>query len=117
MAVLREDDMKALVLSGVLLVSIPPLASAGEVYGTIKEGGKPVKDGLKVGLACGAKAVAGETDKFGAYRLFAADEGKCTLTVRVGEESPSTTVHSYADSARYNLVLERKDGKYTLRTE
>ena len=109
--------MKALVVSVVLLVSMPSLASAGEVYGTIKEGGKPVKDGLKVELACGAKPVAGETDKFGAYRLFAPEEGKCTLTVRIGDQSPSVAVHSFADSARYNLVLERKDGKYTLRTE
>jgi len=109
--------MKALLLSIALLVSIPFAASAGEVYGTIKEDGKPVKDGLKVELACGAKPIAGETDKFGAYRLFAPEEGKCTLTVRIGTENPSVTVHSFADSARYNVVLERKDGKYTLRTE
>jgi hypothetical protein len=109
--------MKALVLSVVLLVSISSAALAGEVYGTIKEGGKPVKDGLEVELACGAKPVVGDTDKFGSYRLFAAEEGKCTLTVKVGEERPSVTVHSFSDSARYNLVLERKDGKYTLRTE
>ena len=107
----QEDDMKALALSVTLLVSIPSLASAGEVYGTIKEGGKPVKDGLKVELACGAKPVAGETDKFGAYRLFVPEEGKCTLTLRIGDESPSVTVHSFADSARYNLALERKEGK------
>jgi len=109
--------MKALMLSVVLLVSMPSLASAGEVYGTIKEGGKPVKGGLKVELACGTKPTSGETDQFGSYRLFAAEEGKCTLTVRVGDESPSVTVHAFADSARYNLVLERKEGKYTLRTE
>src|SRR5512134_1509311 len=109
--------MKALVLSMVLFASLASQASAGEVYGTIKEEGKPVKEGLKVELACGAKPVVGETDRFGAYRLFAPEEGKCTLTVRIGNESPSVTVHSFADSARYNVVLERKDGKYTLRTE
>jgi len=26
-------------------------------------------------------------------------------------------VQSFSDSARYNLVLEKKDGKYTLRAE
>ena len=109
--------MKALLLSVMLLVLVPSLAIAGEVYGTIKEGGKPVKDGLKVELACGGKTVAGQTDKFGGYRLFAPEEGKCTLTLTIGDERPSVTVQSFQDSARYNLVLERKDGKYTLRTE
>jgi len=109
--------MRALLLSVMLLVLVPSLAAAGEVYGTIKEGGKPVKDGLKVALACGAKTVEGDTDKFGGYRLFAPQEGKCTLTLRVGEETPSVTLQSFEDSARYNLLLERKDGKYILRTE
>jgi hypothetical protein len=109
--------MKTLLPLVLLVVLVPSLAAAGEIYGTIKESGKPVKDGLKVELACGGKTVAGETDKFGAYRLFASEEGKCTLTVAIGNERPSITVNSFQDSARYNLVLERKDGKYTLRTE
>ena len=109
--------MKALLLSVMLLVLVPSLAAAGEVYGTIKEGGKSVQGGLKVELACGGKTVTGETDKFGGYRLFASEEGKCTLTLRIGNETPSAAVTSFADSARYNLLLERKDGKYTLRTE
>ena len=109
--------MKALLLSVMLLVAVPSLALAGEVYGTINEGGKPVKDGLKVELACGGKSVAGATDKFGGYRLFAPEEGKCTLTLTIGDEKPSVAVQSFSDSARYNLVLEKKDGKYTLRAE
>lgn len=99
------------------LALVPGAAAGGEIYGTIKENGKPVKPGLKVTVTCGGKDVSADTDKNGGYRLFASEEGKCTLAVKVGDESPSATVHSYADSARYNLVLERKDGKATLRTE
>ena len=109
--------MKALRLSALLLVAVPSVVTAGEIYGSIKEAGKPVKEGIKVEVACGAKAVAGETDKNGAYRLFAQEQGKCTLTVRIGSEAPSIAVHSFEDSARYNLVLEKKDGKYVLRSE
>jgi len=109
--------MKALTLSAMLLVAVPALVGAGEIYGSIKEGGKPVKEGVKVEVACGEKAVAGETDKNGAYRLFAQEEGKCTLTVRIGDETPSIAVQSFEDSVRYNLVLEKKDGKYVLGSE
>ncbi len=109
--------MKKILMFAALLFGVSALASAGEIYGTIKEGGKPVRDGLKVTLACGGQTVSGETDKFGAYRLFAHDEGKCTLTLKIGDETPSVTVESFEDSARYNLILERKDGKYALRSE
>jgi hypothetical protein len=112
-----EDDMKALTLSALLLLAAPSIVGAGEIYGSIKETGKPVKEGVKVEVACGAKTVAAETDKYGAYRLFAQEQGKCTLTVRIGGETPSIAVHSFEDSARYNLVLEKKDGKYVLRSE
>jgi hypothetical protein len=109
--------MKTLVALVLALAAVPTVAVAGEIYGTITENGAPVKEGMKVGLACGEKSYAAETDKNGAYRLFAEEEGKCTVSVTVGEEKPSTTVHSFSDSARYNLILEKKDGKYTLRSE
>ena len=97
--------------------TLPLPVLAGELYGTIKENGKPVKEGLPVTVACGDKTVSGATDKTGSYRVVASEEGKCTLTVKVGGEAPSTVIHSYSDSARYNLVLEKKGGKYALRSE
>ena len=109
--------MKRLVVLALMIAAVPAAAVAGEIYGTITEQGKPVKEGLAVTVTCGEKAVKGATDKNGAYRLFAEEEGKCTLALKVGEETPSTAVHSFSDSARYNLVLEKKDGKYALRSE
>lgn len=109
--------MKKLIALAFMVAAVPTAAVAGEIYGTIKDQGKLVKEGVPVTVACGDKSVAGQTDKNGAYRVFAAEEGKCTLTVKVGDEAPSVAIHSYADSARYNLVLEKKDGKYTLRSE
>jgi hypothetical protein len=109
--------MKTLVALALMVATFPTVAVAGELYGTIKEGETLVKEGVQMTVTCGAKVVAGQTDKYGAYRLFAQEEGKCTLTVKVGTEAPSVVIHSFADSARYNLILEKKDGKYTLRSE
>lgn len=101
-----------------LCLAIPLSAAlAGEIYGTIKEGGKPVKAGTKVAVECAKKSYSAETDKLGSYRLFVPEQGKCTLTVKSADGAPQTTVHSYEDSARYNLVLEKKDGKPALRSE
>jgi hypothetical protein len=113
----KEAHMKKLIALAFMVAAVPTAAVAGEIYGTIKDQGKLAKEGVPVTVACGGKSVAGQTDKNGAYRLFADEEGKCTLTVKVGDEAPSVTIHSYADSARYNLVLEKKGGKYTLRSE
>ncbi|MBE0568445.1 MAG: hypothetical protein IH577_02060 [Deltaproteobacteria bacterium] len=92
-------------------------ALAGEIYGTIKESGKPVKAGTKVEVKCAKGSYSAETDKLGSYRLFLPEQGKCTLSVKSGDASPQLTVHSFEDSARYNLLIEKKDGKPSLRGE
>ena len=92
-------------------------ALAGEIYGTVKEAGKPVQAGTKVEVKCAKGSYSAETDKLGSYRLFVPEQGKCTLSVKSGDLSPQMAVHSFEDSARYNLVLEKKDGKPSLRSE
>ena len=92
-------------------------ALAGEIYGTVKEGGKPIKAGTKVEVKCAKGSYSAETDKLGSYRLFVQEQGKCTLSIKSGDGSPQMTVNSFEDSARYNLVVEKKDGKSSLRSE
>ena len=92
-------------------------ALAGEIYGTIKEGGKPVNAGTKIEVKCAKGSFSAETDKLGSYRLFVQEQGKCALSVKSGDAAPQMTIHSFEDSARYNLVLEKKDGKPALRSE
>ena len=92
-------------------------ALAGEFYGTIREEGKPVKAGAKVEVKCAKGSYGAETDKLGSYRLFVPEQGKCALSVKSGDAAPQMTVHSFEDSTRYNLVLEKKDGKPALRSE
>lgn len=97
-----------------LLLFVSPMV-AGEVYGTITDGRKPVAAGVKVEIAASGKVYTTETDKFGSYRIVVKEKGRCTLTVHVNEQSPSFNLFSYDKSTRYDWILEIKDGKLSLR--
>jgi len=109
--------MRKVFLAMLCLLISYTTALAGEIYGTVKEGGKPIKAGTKVEVKCAKGNYSAETDKLGSYRLFVPEQGKCTLSVKYGDVSPQMTVNSFDDSARYNLILEKKDGKPSLRSE
>jgi hypothetical protein len=99
-----------------VLVLVPAIAAAGEIYGRISEGGKPVGEGVSVELRCGGTAYpARATDKSGTYHLTAEKEGKCTLTVHYKGQSPSIEVVSFEDAVQVDLTIEAKDGKLALR--
>lgn len=98
-----------------VLLAIPTLASAGEIYGKITLNGAPV-EGAEVAAACGAKNYpAVKTDKSGTYNLVVTETGKCTLTVTSKAESATLSVASYDDAAQADILLETKDGKLTAR--
>jgi hypothetical protein len=99
-----------------LLLALPTLASAGEVYGKITSGGAAVGEGVEVAAKCGAKTYpAVKTDKSGSFHLVVAEKGKCTLTVTQNGQSASLDVVSYDEGAQADVVLETKDGKLTAR--
>jgi hypothetical protein len=102
----------------VLLLALPLAVScmaAGELYGTITDGGKPIVSGIKVEIGASGNVYPTETDKFGAYRVFVKEKGKCTFTVHVRDQSPSVGLFSYDNSTRYDWILETKEGKLSLR--
>jgi len=118
-----------LVLSALLVCLAASNASAGRIFGDIKMDGKPVPAGLMVTIAMfpqegpeAGKTVPAPiavdtvvTDKFGSYKLTIKPEGKCVLKF-VYEKQPFTLeVFSYKAATRYDLILEKKDGKLTLR--
>ena len=99
-----------------LLLLIASPAMAGEMYGTITEGGKPVGEGAVVEARCGQTSYPGvKTDKAGAYHLMVQEKGKCTLTVRHKNATPTIEVASSDEGVQIDLVLEQKGGSYTLR--
>jgi hypothetical protein len=102
---------------------------AGRIFGDIKRDGKPLPAGIPVTIAVvppagapGAKpapaaipADSTATDKFGAYKLTVKEEGKCIVTLVYEKQAHTLEVFSYKDATRYDLILEKKDGKLTLR--
>jgi hypothetical protein len=98
-------------------------ALAGRIFGDIQMDGKPLPAGVPVQitqpLAADAKtapvADTTLTDKAGAYKLAVKTEGKCVLTVTYDKQPVTLTVFSYKEATRYDLILERKDGKLSLR--
>ena len=118
---MRRIPIFALVL-GVWLAASN--AEAGRLLGDIRLDGKPVAEGLTVRLVPVAAAAPGaapavvdstKTDKFGSYKLMAKEEGKYVLTLVFEKQSVSLEVYAYKEATRYDLVLEKKDGKLSLR--
>ena len=95
---------------------VPAVLSAGQIYGTIVEGGKGLKE-VAVEIKCGSNdAVAGKTSADGAYRLNVPQQGQCTLTLPSYEGKPSTMVFSTSNPSVYNFELAKgSDGKYELK--
>jgi hypothetical protein len=121
-----------LFVAGALLICCAaPDAFAGRIFGDIKLDGKPVPAGLTVTIATalppaapGAKpkpkpapvlADSTATDKFGSYKLNVKEEGKCILTLVYEKQPVTLEVFSYKQATRYDLILEKKDGKLSLR--
>lgn len=99
-----------------LLLALPAMASAGELYGKITADGATVGAGTSVAAKCGTKAYpAVQTDATGSFHLVVAEAGKCTLTVTRNGLSASLDVVSYEEGAQADIVLDSKDGKLSAR--
>jgi hypothetical protein len=104
-------------------------ASAGRIFGDIKLDGKPVPAGLPVEIflvppadapgdsttPAKVRADSTATDKFGSYKLTVKPEGKCILSLVYEKQIVALDVFSYKEATRYDLILEKKDGKFSLR--
>ena len=100
----------------VLFLLLPARLLAGEIFGSITENGKPVGENVKLEITAANKTVfTDSTDKFGAYRVFVKEKGKCTVTVHYKDQTLSAELFSYDKSLRYDWILEAKEGKYALR--
>ena len=116
-----------LIVPTILFLCIPlSNASAARIFGDIKLDGKPLPAGVPVMIyrpaadekkkdAAPARVDSTGTDKFGSYKLSVKEEGKCTLTIVYEKQKVSLEVFSYKEATRYDLILEKKEGKLTLR--
>jgi len=101
----------------------PSVAHAGRIFGDIKLDAKPLPAGVPVMITRVTEGGKGAptlldstvTDKFGSYKLTVKDEGKCTLTMVYEKQTVALEVFSYKEATRYDLILGKKEGKYSLR--
>ena len=113
--------MRSFVLVSAIALAASAFATsafAGKIFGDISIDGKPVAAGIVVKVTKpGAAAIADTTltDKFGSYKLLVKEEGKSTLTVRYEKSVLEIAVFSTKEPARFDLVIEKKDGKPGLR--
>jgi hypothetical protein len=89
----------------------------GEIYGTIKEGERPVGKGVKLEIKTAAQVYSAVTDDFGNYRVVVAETGKYAITVQFNGQPISCEIQSYSTPVLFDLAIENKDGKYSLRRQ
>lgn len=120
--------MRKLLITSTLLLAlcIPAAAHAARVFGDIKLDGKPLAADVPVTVTlvltvdgkpkpAATPADATKTDQYGSYKLMVKETGKCILSVTYEKQVASLEVFSNKEATRYDLILEKKDGKLTLR--
>jgi hypothetical protein len=107
--------MRRLSLVLIMILGLAMWSFAGKVVGSLTEAGKPVASGVKIEVACGTATHSAATDSYGAFSLVIPQQGKCTLKVNYQGQTPAFEITSYAGSVQYDLILEKQDGKYTLK--
>ncbi len=99
------------ILLPLVLLSGP---TTSEIFGDVRVGEQYVAQ-APVQLVCGGETVKGTTDQSGSFRLASGTGGKCVFSVTYKGATASVDVVVFDKPARYRLMLEPKDGGYTLR--
>ena len=102
----------------VAFASTATTAFAGKIFGDISLDGKPLPAGVKVKITRPGSSIVADsttTDKFGSFKLMVKEEGKTVLTVMHEKTPLELAVFSNKEAMRYDLVIEKKEGKPGLR--
>ena len=82
---------------------------AATIYGTIRQGGRPLP-AVEVELVCDGRRAAGQTDSRGTYRFTVSRTGRCQL----GVQGASAPVILYDEPTRYDFEVRREGGRQRL---
>jgi hypothetical protein len=105
--------MKTKVFTLLIVCLCSSLGFAAQVYGTLRQSGRPVPN-VTVEVLCGNSTYSAVTDNYGSYRLFAKETGRCTLRARYQNQLPSAPIDSYNDPAHYDFDLILQGNQYQL---
>ena len=110
--------MRAIPLTLLALTVSAVSSFGGEIYGTIKEGERPVGKGVAIEIKTNVEQpYSAVTDEFGNYRVIVPEPGRFPITVRFNEQSVTSYVQSYWTPVRFDWVLERTGEKYSLKRQ
>lgn len=85
---------------------------AGQIYGSLKEGGRPLAN-VTFDVFCAGGSVRGTTDGYGAYSMNVGN-GKCTFRVYYRDQQPSLEIFSSGSPLRYDFDVVNYNGTLTL---
>ena len=99
-----------------ILLFVPILSFAGEIYGTIKaDDGKPLTNQVVQIMQNGKVIASAKTDVNGYFTVAIKEIGKFNLEV-VGYKEASFEVFSSNKSTRYNLLMNKSGDKWILKS-
>ena len=101
-------------VSAALLASVS-VAWAGEIFGTISEGGSSLH-GVGLRLRCGDQTVNATADEYGAYRISVPTTGDCELSTDYTGDA-SLQVHVSSSPVRYDVPVRSRNGTKALGRE
>jgi hypothetical protein len=107
--------MKTLRIIIFILICLPVISYAGEIYGTLKgDDGKPLTNQVVQIIQIDKVVASDTTDTNGYFTLKIKEVGKLKLEV-VGYKGASLDVFSTNNSTRYNLTLNKSGDKWILK--
>ena len=99
-----------------ILLFVPILSFAGEIYGTIKvDDGKPLTNQVVQIMQNGKLIASAKTDNNGYFTVAIKEIGKYKLEV-IGYKEASYDVFSSNKSTRYNLLMNKAGDKWILKS-
>ena len=108
--------MKFKKIALLVLLLIPILSHAGEIYGTIKgDDGKPLINQAVQIMQIDKVVATAKTDANGYFTVTVKDIGKFRLEV-VGFKDAGFEVFYSNKSTRYNLLMNKTGDKWTLKS-
>ena len=99
-----------------ILLFVPILSFAGEIYGTIKvDDGKPLTNQVVQIMQDDKQIASAKTDENGYFTVTIKEIGKFKLEV-IGYKEASFEVFSSNKSTRYNLLMNKAGDKWILKS-
>jgi len=109
------DKLMTILLLFLVVLIYPSISLSGEIYGSIKIGNRYVQQGVNIKIKCNNSPITTQTDQYGSYRVRISHIGSCTLKVTYGNQTPSIKIYAYKRPVRYDLLLEKSNGRYFIK--